>query len=163
MLLGLFTIRVVPHAETAVPEQHSPRDALEVGLLEEGERRRSESWDAHTTVTAGGVYAQLSDSETEEEESRAASGTGTPIDGGGQTEQRPLKLSPSRTRNSQPLSQHSHQTTTSNGRSRSRIRTSHHQHEHVDIHGWGLLRSRDFWILVGIMACRKFIWGQLER
>ena len=104
------------------------------------------------------MYARLSDSETEGEESRAASGTGTPINGGGPIEQYPLRLSPSgsRTRNLHPP-QRPRQTTTSSGRSSSRIRKSHHQHEHVDIHGWDMLRSGDFWIMVGIMAGREFI------
>ena len=142
-----------------MPEQYPPRRSLEAGLLEEeGERRQSESWESHTAVAGGGVYARLSDSETEGEESRAASGIGN---GGGQIEQYPLGLSPSRARNLQLSPQRSHQTTTPSGRSRSRTRSrtrkSHHQHEHVDIHGWGLLRAGDFWVLVGIMACRKFI------
>ena len=94
------------------------------------------------------MYAHLSDSETEEEESRAVSSTGN---GGGH-----IELSPSSRRNSQLSPRRSHQATPS-GRSRSRTRKLHHQHEHVDIHGWGLLRAGDFWILVGIMACREFI------
>ena len=143
--------------ETAILEQHPRRRSLEAGLLEEeGERRQSESWESHTAVAAGGVYAHLSDSETEEEEPRAASGTGN---GGAQIEQYPLGLSPSRTRDLQLSPARSRQTTTPSGRSRSSTRKSHHQHEHVDIHGWGLLRAGDFWILVGIMACREFILG----
>jgi len=161
LILGLFTVRVVPHEETAVTEQHPLRRSLESGLLEEeGERRRSESWEAHTAVATAGVYARLSDSETEEEESRAASGAGTPIGEDGQADQYPLG-SPCATTNLQLPPQPAHKATiTSSDRSRSRIRKSHHQHEHVDIHGWGLLRSGDFWILAGIMSCCELIWSQ---
>lgn len=154
LVLGLFTVRVIPHAETTVPEQHSSRQSLEAGLLEEeGERRLSGSREVHRIVATAGVYARLSDSEPEEDESRVNSGAVTPTDEGVPTEQHPLELSPSAARNLQ----HSRQTTTSSSRSRSRIRKAHHQHEHVDIHGWGLFRSSDFWVLVGILSCREFI------
>ena len=160
LVLGLFTVRVVLHAETEVSEQHSPRQSLEAGLLEEeGERRRSGSREVHRTVATAGVYAHLSDSELEEDESRANSGNVTPMGEGGQTEQHPLELSPTGARNLRLPPQRSRQTTTSSSRSRSRTRKTHHQHEHVDIHGWGLLRSSDFWVLVGILSTREFIWN----
>jgi len=115
------------------------------------------------TVATAGVYAHLSDSELEEDESRAASGAITPVDEGGEIEQHRLELSPSQTRNLQLPPQHSYQTTASRSRSgsrsRSRFRESRHQHEQVDIHGWALLRSSDFWILVAILSCREFIWS----
>ena len=158
LIFGLFTVRIVPHAEIAVSEQHPPRHSLEAALLdeEEGEPRRSESWETHTDVATAGVYAHLSDGELEEEEgegeSRADSGAGTPLDeSGGQTEQHPLQLSPSQARNLQLPPQHSRQTSSS-----SRSRKSHPRHEHVNVHGWHLLRSGDFWILVGIMSCCEF-------
>jgi len=88
LILGLFTIRVIPPTETTVSEQHPPRQSLETGLLEGGgERLWSESWDGHMTVATAGVYAHLSDSELEEDEPRADGGVITPVDEGGQIEQ----------------------------------------------------------------------------
>lgn len=109
-------------------------------------------------MAAAGVYAHLSDSELEEDESRGNSGAVTPMDDGEQTEQHPLELSPSAARNLELPPQHSRRTTTSSGRSRSRIMKTHHPREHVDIHGWRLFRSSDFWVLVGILSCCEFIW-----
>ncbi|KAG9055898.1 hypothetical protein FS842_000813 [Serendipita sp. 407] len=157
MLVGLVLVRVVPHAEWfAIPSSSQPRHSIEV-VPERNERRQSQTWEVYTTVVGPGGYERLTESDIEDEILEASVSTSFlpqtgPIresQGNGDIS-REVELSPSR-RESTTLADIQ---TSIRRHSRSGSRSlARHKHEHPDVHGWDLLRNKEFWILFSIMCC----------
>ncbi|KAG8809163.1 hypothetical protein FRC17_003571 [Serendipita sp. 399] len=156
MLIGLVLVKVVPHAEwVAIPSSTQPRHSIEV-VPERDERRQSQTWEVYSTVVGQGGYERLTESDLEDEileasasapflpQNRRSGEEARSPDGA-----RELELSPSR----RPSAALADLQANIRRHSRSRSRNMAHHHESADIHGWGLLKATEFWILFSIMCC----------
>lgn len=158
MLVGLASVKVVPHAEgIAIPSLSHPRHSIEV-VPERDERRQSQSWDIYTPVVGPGGYERLTESDIEDELQEASVATpflnranGSREHSQHRDDEREVELSPSRRESAMPDFGRRIR-----GHSRSRSRSLLRPHEHVDVHGWRLLRDFEFWNLFLVMCCCEF-------
>jgi hypothetical protein len=154
-LIGLVTVKVVPHADgVTIPSTSQPRHSIEI-VPERDLRRNSQGWEVYSQVVGPGGYERLTESDLEEEIMEASASQPFLQEEIANREQSRnrfndrVELSPSRrasnAEESGPVRRHS----------RSMSRSQRLLGEHTDIHGWDLPKSGDFWVLFSILFFRE--------
>lgn len=161
MLIGLATVKIVPHAEgIAVPSVSQPRHSVEI-VPERDERRNSQGWEVYSQVVGPGGYERLTESDLEDEIMEASVSqpflqdtvgsrerSRTPV-GNPEVEMSPSRRASNAAEDAQPRA---HRHSRSLSRSLRQL-----YHEHPDVHGWNLLKTVDFWLLFLIMFCCELL------